>query len=91
MLCLSFKDQLENFFSIVGLLKPGLFKEAEQTKKEHVNNVEGLKAALANFQTKNKFEWAERLDVTAKPVPDVTGTASTGNCVKTANPLSFMI
>jgi len=60
-----------------GLLKPGLFKEAEQTKKEHVNNVEGLKAALANFQTKNKFEWAERLDVTAKPVPDVTGTAST--------------
>merc|ERR1712168_1182288 len=48
-----------------GLLKPGLFKEAEQTKKEHINNVEGLKAALANFQTKNKFEWAERLDVTA--------------------------
>merc|ERR1712025_997578 len=41
-----------------GLLKPGLFKEAEKTKKEHVNNVEGLKAALANFQTKNKFEWA---------------------------------
>merc|ERR1711872_225315 len=59
-----------------GLLKPGLFKEEEQTKKEHVNNVEGLKAALVNFQTKNKFEWAERLDVTTNPAPDVTGAAT---------------
>jgi len=60
-----------------GLLKPGLFQEVEKTKKEHVNNVEGLKAALNNLTTKNKFDWAERLDVTTQPVPDATGTTTT--------------
>jgi len=56
-----------------GLLKPGLFRVEEEKKKEHVNNVEGLKSALANFETKNKLDWAERLDVIAAPVPDTTG------------------
>jgi len=60
-----------------GLLKPGLFQEVEKTKKEHVNNVEGLKAALNNLTTKNKFDWAERLDVTTQPVPDATGATTT--------------
>merc|ERR1712002_1059509 len=61
-----------------GLLKPGLFRVEEEKKKEHVNNVEGLKAALAKFETKNKMEWAERLDVIAAPVPDTTGINAAG-------------
>ncbi|XP_004647650.1 probable rRNA-processing protein EBP2 [Octodon degus] len=61
--------ELQDAFSR-GLLKPGLNVVLEGPKKA-VNNVNGLKQCLAEFE--RDLDWVERLDVTLGPVPDVNG------------------
>lgn len=65
--------ELQDAFSR-GLLKPGLNVVLEGPKKA-LNDVNGLKHCLAEFQ--RDLEWVERLDVTLGPVPDMSDPQST--------------
>ncbi|CAJ1061073.1 probable rRNA-processing protein EBP2 [Xyrichtys novacula] len=55
-----------------GLLKPGMNVLVDKAKKS-VNNVEGLKASLADLR--KDLPWVERLDLTNPPVEDILAKA----------------
>ncbi|KAG9331528.1 hypothetical protein JZ751_018931 [Albula glossodonta] len=57
---------------VKGLLKPGL-NVAQQQPKKTVNNVEGLKQCLVEFQ--KTLPWAERLDLVNLPAADIVAKA----------------
>ncbi|KAI1900030.1 hypothetical protein AGOR_G00045810 [Albula goreensis] len=57
---------------VKGLLKPGL-NVAQQEAKKTVNNVEGLKQCLVEFQ--KNLPWAERLDLVNLPAADIVAKA----------------
>jgi len=65
--CSSFQEseddsdkELQDAFA-KGLLKPGLNTVKEVTKRQPINNVNGLKTKLNEFR--KRFDWFERLDV----------------------------
>ncbi|XP_059840196.1 probable rRNA-processing protein EBP2 [Hypanus sabinus] len=63
--------ELQEAFS-KGLLKPGL-NVVEETEKQCVNNVVGLKQCLEDF--KKDLKWVERLDMTNGPAADIIAKA----------------